>query len=95
MFAAKMLTGKVPRTALVIVGNTGVPCFSKVHFTPLHFYQRPTLVPVFDNQRNPKRNFAFTNEANRFFALCHFNLQKAPRTPFIVDPPPPRPQVCF
>lgn len=28
-----------------------IPCFSKVYFTLLHFYKRPTLVPVFANQK--------------------------------------------
>ena len=27
--------------------TTGIPCFSKVHFTPLHFYERPTLVQAY------------------------------------------------
>lgn len=51
--------------SFTITDNTymGVPAFHK--FTPLHFYERPTLVPVFPNQRNPKRIFPFTNKGER------------------------------
>ena len=43
--------------------GSGIPCFSKVWFKPLHFYKRPILVPVFannnNNKKNPKRIFNF------------------------------------
>lgn len=29
--------------------HMGTPHFSKVHVMPLHFYERPILVPVFNN----------------------------------------------
>lgn len=29
----------------------------KVHITPLQFYERPTLVPVFPNQKKSKQGF--------------------------------------
>lgn len=29
--------------------NTGIPCFLKVHFTPLNFLQRQTLILAFPN----------------------------------------------
>ena len=47
----------------------GIHFFSKVHVTPLHFHERPTLVPVFDNQRNPKIIYAFTNTGNCLFII--------------------------
>ena len=28
---------------------TSIPCFSKIHFMLLHFYEGPMLVPVFDD----------------------------------------------
>ena len=34
--------------------DTGIPHFSKVRFTLLHFYKRPTLVPVSLTKRDPK-----------------------------------------
>lgn len=30
-------------------GNTGIPCYSKVHLTPLHFDESLTLVVIFMN----------------------------------------------
>ena len=27
--------------------TTGIPCLSKVHFTALHFYERPALVQAY------------------------------------------------
>lgn len=38
--------------------NTGI-LFSKVYFTPLHFYKRPTFVPVFTHRK--KSNGIFTS----------------------------------
>ena len=40
-------------------GITGSPCFLKVHFIPLPFYKRPTLVPVFTNWKKSKEDFCF------------------------------------
>lgn len=34
-------------------------CFLKVCFMPLHFLERPTLVPVFLNQKNSEEDFCF------------------------------------
>ena len=31
--------------------DAAIPCFLKVHFTPLRFYERPTLVLVFTNKK--------------------------------------------
>ena len=36
-----------------------IPFSSKVCFTPLHFYKRPTLVPVFFNWKKSKEDFCF------------------------------------
>ena len=36
--------------------GSGIPCFSKVWFKPLHFYKRPTFVPVFANNNNNKKS---------------------------------------
>lgn len=38
---------------------TNISHFSKVHITPLHFYKRSTLVPVFVNWKKPKEDFHF------------------------------------
>ena len=35
------------------------PCFLKIHYTPLHFYERPTLVPVFTNRKKFEEDFCF------------------------------------
>ena len=40
----------------------GAPCFSKVCCIPHCFYERPTLVPVFITERNPKRISTFTKK---------------------------------
>ena len=37
--------------------DTSIPSFSKVYLTPLHFYERPTLVPVFANRKNSTEIF--------------------------------------
>ena len=37
-----------------IYTQTGIPHFMKVCVMPLCFYQRPTLVPVFTNQKKKK-----------------------------------------
>lgn len=39
--------------------STGIPCFLEVHFTPLHFCERPTVVPVFTNQKKLEKDFCF------------------------------------
>ena len=39
--------------------STNILCFSKVCFTPLHFYERPTLVPVFTNGKQSEEYFCF------------------------------------
>ena len=36
---------------------TGIPHFSKVHFTSLRFHERPTLVPILANQKKSEENF--------------------------------------
>ena len=41
---------------------TAIPHFSKARFTPLHFYKRPTLVPVFANRKKSKEDFQFYEE---------------------------------
>lgn len=35
------------------------PCSLKVYVSPFHFYERPTLVPVFPDQQKPKENLCF------------------------------------
>lgn len=42
--------------------STGVSCFSKVCLTLLHGQERPTLVPGFVNERNPKKIFSLMNK---------------------------------
>ena len=37
----------------------GIPHFSKMHFTPLCFYERSTLVLVFANKKKSKQDFHF------------------------------------
>lgn len=39
--------------------DTGVPLFWKVHFMPLRFYKRPTLVPAFSDPKTSKEDFHF------------------------------------
>ena len=39
--------------------STGTSGFSEVHFTPLCFYKRPTLVPVLANQKKFEEGFHF------------------------------------
>ena len=36
-----------------------IPHFLKVHITPLCFYERPTLLPVFDNLKKSEEDFHF------------------------------------
>ena len=45
------------------VYHTSIPHFSKIHFTPLCFYERPTLVPAFTNQKKSKEHFHFYEKA--------------------------------
>ena len=51
---------------------TGVGLFSKVHFTPLRFYERPTLVPVFSNYEKFAEDFHFhkRQKAKLAFSVC-------------------------
>lgn len=49
------LGGKVLNS---LVLSSGIPCFLKVHFISLHFYERSISVPDFANKRNQKRSFA-------------------------------------
>ena len=44
-----------------LVGSTGIPRFLKVLVTPLHFYERPPLGPVFTNGEV----FPFSKEGKR------------------------------
>ena len=46
-------------------GNIGIPGFFKVCFMPLCFYERPTLVPFFTNQKKFEEDFHF--DAQKFF----------------------------
>lgn len=50
----------------------GIPGFLKVRIMLLHFYERPTLVPVFPNQKKSKEDFTFMNkgEAKIAFSIC-------------------------
>ena len=36
--------GAGAREYMCLIGDTGIPCFSKVCFIPLHFHGRPTLI---------------------------------------------------
>lgn len=46
------------------------PCFLKVCVTPFHFYEKPVLVPAFENQKKYERIFAFTQKAKTIFSVC-------------------------
>ena len=41
---------------------TGIPCFLKVHFMRLYFYERLTLAPAFANWMESKDDFCFYGE---------------------------------
>lgn len=43
--------------------SMGIPYFAKVHPTPLHFYDRPIVVPVFAEY--PKRIVVFTKKKKK------------------------------
>lgn len=45
--------------------NTGILRFLKVHFMLLCFYERPTLAPVFANQKKSKRIFTLTKKGEK------------------------------
>ena len=47
-----------------LLAYTGILNFPKVHFMPLYFNEKSTLIPVFANQ-NPKGFFAFTKKEEK------------------------------
>ena len=56
-----------------IICGTGFPCYPKVRFTPLCFYERPTLVPVFANPGKSAEDFCFygkMQQAKIAFSIC-------------------------
>lgn len=44
---------------------TGIPRFLKVYVRPLYFYERPPLVPVFDNQKKCEEDFRFYEKRHK------------------------------
>lgn len=51
----------------------GIPLFSKVHLAPLHFYERPALVPVFAHQKISKEDLHFDEKRQKVkiaFGIC-------------------------
>ena len=67
-------TEKYPETFRVGLSSyicIGIP-FSKVHFMPLHFYEKHTLVPVFTKQKS-EEDFCFykiRRKAKIAFSIC-------------------------
>ena len=56
--------------------STGIPCFSEVLFMLHHFYERPTLAPVFTSQKK-SRQFSLLgkkgkNSIQHWFSRCHY-----------------------
>ena len=45
--------------------DTGFPRCPKVHFMPLRFYQRPTLVPVFANRKKSREFLLLPNKKRK------------------------------
>lgn len=43
--------------ARYLMTYTGIPRFLKIHFIPLHFYKRPTRLPVLANWKEIQRDF--------------------------------------
>ena len=65
--------------------RTGIPHFLKVQVMPLHFYKRPTLVPVFVNQKKSQDDFSLLRKKGKkrkwhcvCFAAKHPKQQKWP-----------------
>lgn len=46
------------------MSDAGIPHFSEVQLL-LHFYERPTLVPVSLTESNPKRIFTFMKKGKK------------------------------
>ena len=51
------------RVCVCLCVYTGIACFSRVRLTSFCFYERPTLIPVFDN--NSEEGFCFHEERQR------------------------------
>ena len=71
--------------------HTGIPHFSKGHFTPLCFYKRPPLVPVFANWKNPKCAFIIKCK-NNVQGFIYWTPQVAALLPPREPPSAPPPQ---
>ena len=54
------------------VHRASIPHFSKIHFTPLCFYERPTLVLLSLTRTDPKRIFTFMKrqQVKTAFSIC-------------------------
>lgn len=56
------------------------PRFLKVHFTPLCFYERPTLVPVFTSLKKSEEDFRFYSKRQKvrviLYLFCSDQLQR-------------------
>ena len=51
----------------------GIFHFPKVHFMPIYLYERPTLIPIFANQKKSKEDFCFHKERRKVkiaFSIC-------------------------
>ena len=71
---------------------TGIPHFLKVHFMSLPFYKRPTLIPVFANQKKSMEDFQFyekRRQAKTVFSVGFAaTVTEAARTPAARGAPP-------
>lgn len=54
--------------------STGISHFLSILFTPLHFYERPTLLPIFLNIKKSKEDFWFYGKEKRQKAKILFNV---------------------
>lgn len=55
-------------------GNIGIPCFLKVRIMQPHFYEKPTLVPVFTNRKKTEEDFRSYEKRLRVkiaFSICY------------------------
>lgn len=62
--------------AIVVILNTGMPCFLKIHFMPLRCYKRPTLVPVFTSQKKSKDFFLHLWKRKLLLCFTPFQLMR-------------------
>ena len=70
--------------------GTGIPAFQKFAWKPLHFYVRPTLVPVFANQKRSEEDFKLFVIAPLPYTISFYErFHKNKRSSSIVRKPVP------